>query len=349
MKFIHTGDIHLGAKPDGGYDWGEVRGQEIWDSFRKLIEVVSKEQVDLLLIAGDLFHRQPLRREVKEVNHLFSTIPETQVVVMAGNHDYLGRDSYYLDFPWNENVTGLWEEELKAVYLDKIATWVYGFSYDSREIVKCKYRGVKRNEQGGIHILLGHGGDEKHVPMGKEELHEGGFDYVALGHIHRPEILVRDRAAYCGALEPLDRNDVGPHGYIKGEYSEEGIRVEFVPFACRSYVALVMQVDGDTTQFSLERDIEEKIRQAGEQNIFSIRLVGWRDPDVVFSAEGLMRLGNVVGVTDDSRPDYDVERLFKVYKGSLIGRYIEEFAGDDSPEGKKALSYGLHALLEGKR
>lgn len=39
---------------------------------------------DCLFIAGDLFHRQPLLRDLKEVNYLFSTIPGVRVVIIAG-------------------------------------------------------------------------------------------------------------------------------------------------------------------------------------------------------------------------------------------------------------------------
>ena len=85
MRFIHMADIHLGASPDSGKPWSHQRGQEIWDSFRKVIETVGRQRTDLLLIAGDLFHRQPLKRELKEVNELFASIPDTRVVMIAGN------------------------------------------------------------------------------------------------------------------------------------------------------------------------------------------------------------------------------------------------------------------------
>ena len=43
-------------------------------TFRRVIAGIRENPVDLLFIAGDLFHRQPLLRELKEVNNLFSTI-----------------------------------------------------------------------------------------------------------------------------------------------------------------------------------------------------------------------------------------------------------------------------------
>ena len=59
---------------------------------------------------------------------------------------------------------------------------------------------------------MAHGGDEKHIPIHWETLARAGFDYVALGHIHKPWLSADGRMAYCGALEPVDKNDEGPHG-----------------------------------------------------------------------------------------------------------------------------------------
>ena len=102
MKFIHIADVHLGVHPDAGTAYTEKRPKEIWDTFERIIGICQKEQTDLLLIAGDLFHRQPLLRELKEVNYLFSALTHTKVVLIAGNHDYIRRDSYYPTFPWSE-------------------------------------------------------------------------------------------------------------------------------------------------------------------------------------------------------------------------------------------------------
>ena len=85
MRFIHLADVHLGAVPDRGCPWSKEREEEIWSTFRRVIAGIREDPVDLLFISGDLFHRQPLMRELKEVNYLFSTIPDTRVYLMAGN------------------------------------------------------------------------------------------------------------------------------------------------------------------------------------------------------------------------------------------------------------------------
>ena len=68
MKFIHTADIHLGAEPDAGSSYTAKRPEELWNSFDRLLNICEEEQTDLLLIAGDLFHRQPLLKELKELD-----------------------------------------------------------------------------------------------------------------------------------------------------------------------------------------------------------------------------------------------------------------------------------------
>ena len=70
IRFIHLADVHLGAVPDRGCPWSREREEEIWETFRRVIVTIRKSPVDLLFIAGDLFHRQPLISELREINDL---------------------------------------------------------------------------------------------------------------------------------------------------------------------------------------------------------------------------------------------------------------------------------------
>lgn len=349
MKFIHTGDIHLGASPDIGHPWNKKREKEIWDSFKQLIEVARQENIDLLLIVGDLFHRQPLVRELKEIDYLFSTIPDTQVVITAGNHDFIKPNSQYQKFVWSDNVHGMWGNEWQEQYFSQIDTWVYGLSYHSREISQRRAIEVQHNNDEGTHILMLHGGDESHIPFDKNGLLKSEFDYIALGHIHRPQIIAENKMTFCGALEPLDRNDIGEHGYMIGEVNERGIRTQFIPAAVRSYVPISIEVNAQTTQFELEAKIMEVINEKGSDNIFTITLEGFRNGEIFFSVKNIKELGNVVKVIDETKPDYDVEKIYHQHKGSLIGDYIEYFNGKTKDIDKKAFYYGLNALLEAKK
>ena len=347
MKFFHIADTHLGAIPDAGFAWSEERRSEIWESFRSVVAKADREEVDLLLIAGDLFHRQPLMRELKEVNYLFSTLKKTKVVFIIGNHDYLKVDSYYLDFPWSENVTCLRGKECESVVFEDLDTEVYGLSYHTREIKEPKYNDLQPEKKAGFSILLGHGGDAKHIPIDRKKLLLSGFDYIALGHIHRPEMIEPDRMAYAGALEPIDQNDIGPHGFIEGKYNEGKLSISFVPWACREYIPLELDTKECPTNLAFQETVRMRMAAKGMQHIYKVLLQGYRDPDIVYDLDACRKLGNIVSVQDESVPDYDFERLMRIHAGDIAGRYIQTlYHKDMSDTERKALYYGIHALLE---
>lgn len=350
IRFIHLADVHLGAVPDRGCPWSHAREEEIWEAFRRVIAAIRKDPVDLLFIAGDLFHRQPLLRELKEVNYLFSTIPDTKVFLMAGNHDYIKRDSFYRGFSWEPNVTFFSEEKVSCVKLEDLGVSVYGLSYEHQEIQEPLYDTCKPVSEEGMHILLAHGGDESHIPMDVKKIAAAGFHYVALGHIHKPQMLLRDKMLYAGALEPIDRNDLGEHGYIEGRMENGAVKTRWVPFACRSYQNLLLTLREDSTQFSVEEMLKMDIMKRGGKNIYRVILRGMRAPELMLLPEKLKALGNIVEVLDESQPAYDLEVLRKRYSGTLIGDYIEYFlAKDMSMIEEKALYHGLQALLETSR
>lgn len=275
MKFIHIADLHLGAEPDAGRAYSQNRSQELWETLQSVLEVCEEEQTDLLLIAGDIFHGQPLRRELKELNYYFAELTHTKVVLIAGNHDYIRKDSYYRTFQWNENVIPLFGRELEYVEFPELRTAVYGLSYYSREIREPLYESAFAGGIQEYEILLAHGGDEKHCPFRVKKLEESGFDYIALGHIHRPQALMKDRIIYAGALEPIDRNDVGPHGYVKGEITEAGVHTQWIPCAMRSYIHLEVPVNTEDTMGSVRKKILEAVKDYGAENMYKIILTGY--------------------------------------------------------------------------
>ena len=139
MRFIHIADVHLGVTPDAGMPWSEKRGKDIWNSFHMVLEEARRQQADLLLIAGDLFHRQPLKRELKEVAAGFAAIPDTEIVLIAGNHDYLHPKSYYRTFAWPDNVHFILNKDLTPVHLERIHTTVWGCSFWDKEDDRAVY------------------------------------------------------------------------------------------------------------------------------------------------------------------------------------------------------------------
>ena len=346
MKFIHIADVHLGAAPEAGLAFSKERPQEIWDAFSEVTKRCSREQVDLLLIAGDLFHRQPLMRELKEVSYLFSQMEHTQVVLIAGNHDYLRKDSRYRTFIWPSNVHMLSGENVHHVVLPELDTAVYGLSYQTREMSMPLYDRVKASGYAHYEILLAHGGDDRHIPIHWENLRQSGFDYIALGHIHKQQIFEGGKAAYAGSLEPTDVSDTGKHGFMEGEITERGMTVRFVPVAKREYLHLTVQVDSSMTDYQVCDCVRELIETKGRENIYRFCLRGRRDVDVIFDTERMNPFGNVIEVADETRPAFDFAKLAEMNKDNLIGRYIEGFAGcEEGSVEYQALCEGVEALM----
>ena len=170
---------------------------------------------------------------------------------------------------------------------------------------------------------------------------------AALGHIHEPQILIPDKAAYAGALEPVDREDMGPHGYMEGELENGSLKIRFVPFACRSYEQITLMLREDSTQASAENMLKADLAQKGRMNIYKIFIRGNRTPGFWLLPEKLKTFGIISEVVDESRPSYDLEMMEKQYSGTLIGDYIRYFPEKNRTETEeKALYYGIQALME---
>lgn len=354
MKFIHIADVHLGARPEVGSGLTLDREKELYESFYRVIQLCEEEQVDLLLIAGDLFHRQPLLRELKEVNFMFSKLTHTKVVMIAGNHDYISPRSNYLELNWCENMHILSSKEMDSIYFEELNTEVYGFSYTTRDIFEDKYSKIIAGVEERINILLAHGGDERNIPINYNHLATTGFDYIALGHIHKPEIFSQVMA-YSGSLEPLDKNELGEHGYIEGdidknESSQAATRIRFVPFSKREYNKLSIDVTKESTNLSIQENIRDTILSTGSQHLYQVTLKGVRDPELLLETQTIYTLGNIVEVIDEVLPDYNFEVLYQENKDNIIGSYINKIrnSSDDAELCEKALYYGIQALLNTK-
>ena len=346
IKFIQTADVHLGAEPDRGKAWSGERRKDIFRSFVHVVDQVRKEQADLFLIAGDLFHRQPLKRDLKEVASLLETAAPAQVVLIAGNHDYLHPKSYYRNFSWPENVHMLTEQQPGRIDLQDLQTTVWGCSFWKPEDGRRVYRREPIREP-GLHILLGHGGDEKHHPFSGEEILAAGYDYAAFGHIHKPAQIIKDRVVMSGALEPIDCNDLGPHGYWSGVLSKEGCKVRFHPVKNCEYKKRLIEVTPGMGSYQILEKTKEALAQRQPEEISHVIFSGRRDSEVKIPAGEALELDRVVKVLDETMPDYQYEKLREEHKGTLLELFIREMESRERNRlNEEALYCGVRAILE---
>lgn len=201
MKFIHVSDVHLGIKPDEGKPWSEKRAQDIWDSFAEEIGAAVELKPDFLLISGDLFHAQPLKKELREVNYLFSRIPQTKIILMAGNHDYLRTKSYYLTMEWEENVYFFRQEEPGHFDFEEENVSIYGLSYWHREIGEPVYDSIIPEDPVEDQYPFGTWRRSAAYSIPSEAYSGKWVCYIAAGHIHKGGQQIPGRAVMAGSLD----------------------------------------------------------------------------------------------------------------------------------------------------
>ncbi len=349
MRFIHISDVHYGITPDRGRPWSSERAAAVRSTFARVVRSCKQDGIDCLLICGDLFHSLPTDEDLRELNAMFLQSSGTQVVIIAGEHDYAGISSPVRCFDWAPNVHYLAGEGLSSVRLPELDTEITGLSCTGPKADTSALRGLRAPQDGRTHILMAYGGDENEPAFDPQELNGSGFSYVALGHSHRPCALCEGRIVYSGSPEPLGQSDYGRHGCYLGETDAETgtLRsLKFVPLTTLRYISLSVNVTPLTTQDELAAQLRREMTGRGAENIYRIRVSGPCDPAVRFSVDSLKTDFRINEFIDASVPKYDYTRLFAEHPSDMVGFFVQKLNTEDAaPLQKKALNYGVSALL----
>lgn len=362
ISFIHTGDIHLGLKFEN-LSFPRLissrRRMEIWTSFEGIVERANQEKVDFLFIAGDLFEEKYFTLgDIKRVKGIFKKARKVNIVISAGNHDTLSKNSLYRVVEWPRNVhifpsNGLSKKE----YRDKNVC-VYGYSWDVAENKRDIFKDFPGLDRDKINILLVHGDlynkSSKYLPLDRDYLSSLGFNYIALGHIHKPEIF-SNKMAYSGSPEPLNFGEQGEHGIIQGQVSKEETRINFIPFSQRKFIEKNIRIN-EYMDFSTIVDTIRKcdIREKRLLNFYRLKLTGLLNRNINLDLEDLKNLLEddfyFLEIINNTNLDYDLEILEEENKDNLIGHFIREMKEKDleNKTVKEALYLGLEALMRGK-
>ena len=216
MKIIHTADLHLGQIIYQNYD----RVDEHEHYFDQLESLCREEQPDALIVSGDIFDIQQPSASVKKAftEHfvkLHSQCPSMKIVITAGNHDSASRiqaDSAVWELA-NATLVGISpspellgsEEDWQKDFVVKTETgYIVALPYMSSErpeVIQSILDWVgKDNADGKPVVMMGHlavtGVDPcgHNIEIGKLRTQSvdslgSGYDYVALGHIHKPQTI----------------------------------------------------------------------------------------------------------------------------------------------------------------
>ena len=131
MRFIHTSDIHIGAKFEVlGTERAREHREQIKKTFSVIVDMAIEEKVNLFLIAGDLFDSNtPSFSDVEFVKKEFLRLSETgvKVCLIPGNHDYALSDKNSLGGEFFEltDVDLFTDPAGSKIYFKDINTEVY--------------------------------------------------------------------------------------------------------------------------------------------------------------------------------------------------------------------------------
>ena len=347
MKFIHLSDVHWNAAPDSTMPWSSERQAAIKTSFQAVISVVKKENIPLLLISGDFIQGQPLFKDLNEINQLFTTIPDTKIVIIAGCCDYVRQNSPYLTFLWADHVTFFTGKDCTSIYFSDLNVEVHGFSQHSPIISEPVLNHITAPWDGRIHILLAYCDQKSFDAVDTKALQTSGFHYIALGGIHKPGSFLENKAAYPGSLEPLNKTEYGKHGYIAGEIGTERLSIMHVPLSKVQYISLILHLTPQTTNLELNTLIRSEIEKRGVQNIYRFKLSGFHKAETTFNFDDLADSCRIVEIIDETEPEYDYNVLCKEHPHDMVGLFIRTLKKPDMDVSeKKALFYGVKALIQ---
>ena len=362
MRFIHVSDINIGANPDSDKSWGKERAGDFKDTLKKVVDKAKEIDCDLLLISGNLFCHLPVTRELSEVNLLFSSIPATRVVIVAGSSDRLRKNSSVLSFKWSSNVSCVLGENFEKIKLPALHTTVYAASQtEEKRDIKALIR--EMSEEAGkepeyINILLMYNeayGDEDAEAEIRDIIAGSSFSYAALGGRHEHYELIRERCAYAGYLSPVGMSTPGEHGILVGDISLASKRMpgfDFIKMADIAYIPIRIEINAAVSSDELERTVAGEIEKRGEKNIYKLKITGKRNPDTVIDFKDLKKRYRIEETVDETEPEYDFSKLFAEHPDDIIGYYISSVMKDDEDRGsleKRAMYYAVDALLSTER
>ncbi|UQA59515.1 metallophosphoesterase family protein [Polyangium aurulentum] len=221
MKFFHAADIHLDSPLRGLDRYDGAPADKLRGATRRalegLVDQCIAEEVDFLLIAGDLYDGDWIDYNtglffVSQMARLREA--KIRVLIVRGNHD---AKSKILRLP--EGVRELSTSKPETVIYDDLGVAVHGRGYARAETTDDLAASYPAPRAGLFNIGLlhtaaeGREGHARYAPCRVGDLVAKGYDYWALGHVHAREVLYREPwIVFPGNLQGRHARETGPKG-----------------------------------------------------------------------------------------------------------------------------------------
>lgn len=357
MKFVHIADTHFDIPFTtlSKNNFGEQRRLEQRRVLKQIIEYIQQNQIEYLFICGDLYEQEYVKKSTIEyINKQFSEIPQTKIYIVPGNHDPYLKNSYYSQYNWSKNVH-IFTNKLQKIDNGNIHIYAYGFSSFYQE--NSQIQNINIQEKEDINIFLTHATldtskDENYYqynPIEKRELKKLGFNYVALGHIHKPYYNeeVDQNIVYSGSTISLGFDELGKHGMIVGKIDEnKKLQIQFIPLDKKEFVEKTIEIKDIYTKEELIEKINEI--ELEENKLYKIILIGQRNFEINTYELEKYTSETIIKIKDNTKIRQDLEEIAKQnnLKGIFIKNMLKKLQEQPQEAQKitRAIEIGLDAI-----
>lgn len=392
MRFIHMADVHFDCPFTvlaSNETLADQRRLEQRKSFSDAIKYIKENQIPFLFISGDLYEQKYIRKSTIEyINNLFREIENTQIFISPGNHDPFFNNSFYNTFNWNNNVT-IFNSEIKIIETEEADIYGFGFTDFYCENSEIEKINIKNKDK--INILVTHGSldasktlDMQYNPLNSNKLKEIGFDYVALGHIHKANYEEnKNNFIYPGSLISFGFDELGEHGFLDVEINKNNLKInnlnnleknknnseinennlnnseknknnskinkniKFIKIDKRIFEEIRLNI----SEINSEEELIERIKniKLDEGKNYKVILEGYKNIEVNLNKIQKMVLNEtVLKVKDLSKTKYDIKELAKKnnLKGIFINKILQKEASGlcTKEEAEQAIEICMNAL-----
>ena len=356
MRIIHCADLHLDSKMESNLDKDQalLRRSELIETYERMVEYAVDNQVRAILIAGDLFDKTHIRKEVKRrVVEQIVAHPEIDFYYLKGNHDRCdfmeaGMDEVpanfhmFTDNSWTSYtcedvvITGI------EINSSNAATLPQSLVLDSANTNIVMLHGQQSDYDGkdGAEIV------NTNALKGKV------IDYLALGHIHKYIFQqLDDRGVYCypGCLEGRGFDETGDKGFVLMEIEDGVITSEFIPFALRRLHEIEVAVTADMDVQAVISKAKKQLDDVDPQDMIKFVITGERELEDEIDITRFLRAfeNKYFFVKCYDRTKTLIDYASYQYDKSLKGEFVRLVQAQDMDEDEKAkiIEIGIKAIM----
>lgn len=364
IKILHTADIHFDTPFSGMAPSEALKSkEELKQVFEKIIQIVLEKNVDIFLIAGDVFDNLSVNKSTLYfIKRCLEKIKNVKVFISPGNHDPFNEKSFYNIVEWPDNVH-VFKGEMESVILEDLDTVVFGTAFNTRHVNESLLKGMNRvNGYNNIMVIHGEISSSKdgneYNPITEEDISESQMDYIALGHRHKySEVnkINNTYYSYCGCPQGRGFDELNDKGVIYIELMDGFLEEEFVRTSIRNYYETNIDITGC---FGYQEVVNKILSEISEENrinnFYKIILKGEISDEFALNEEVLRDLLKdsfyYIKIIDKSEIKLNMDELIKgysiksIFAKKLYEKLKEAENEEDEETIKLALKIGMQSL-----